>query len=279
MEGGWVLSMAYMNRAATLAALVVCSLSATAQDKKLSCDGNWGGRQESACEMREMTVAATGRLEVNAAPNGGIRVSGWDRGEILVRAQVRAQAETKPEADQLLKEVRVVAAGGKVESDGPKWDSGMRDNKKSWSVSFEIFVPKRGDLKLDTVNGGINVADVAGNIEAHTVNGGLNFARAGGRVKGETVNGGITMDLDGATWQGEGIDLETVNGGVNLRVPESYSAQVRASTVHGGMNADFAGAQVEGKQSNRSMNLTLGSGGPVVKLQTVNGGVSVKKKM
>jgi hypothetical protein len=268
-----------MNRAATLAALLVCSLGATAQEKKLSCESNGGGRQESACEMREMTAVATGRLEVNAAPNGGIRVSGWDRNEILVRAQVRAQAETRPEAEQLLKEIRVVSAGGRVESDGPKWEGGSKNNRKSWSVSFEIFVPKRGDLKLETVNGGINVAEVAGNIEAHTVNGGLNFARAAGRVKGETVNGGITMDLDGSTWQGEGIDLETVNGGVNLRVPEAYSAHVRASTVHGGMNADFAGAQVEGKDTNRSMNLTLGSGGPTVKLQTVNGGVSVKKKI
>ncbi len=279
MEGGWVLSMAYMNRAATLAALLVCSLGVSAQEKKLSCDSNWGGRDESACEMRETTMAATGRLEVSAAPNGGIRISGWDRGEIMVRAQVRAQAETKSEAEQLLKEVRIVSAGGKVESDGPKWEGGMKTNRKSWSVSFEIFVPKRGDLKLETVNGGVNVADVTGSIEAKTVNGGLNFARAGGKVKGETVNGGITMDLDGATWQGEGIDLETVNGGVKLSVPQSYSAQVKASTVHGGMNADFPGAQVEGKHSNRSMNLTLGSGGPVVKLQTVNGGVSVRKKM
>lgn len=266
------------NWAATLAALVVCSAGGAAQEKKLSCDGNWGGRQESACEMRESTMPATGRLEVDAAPNGGIRVAGWDRSEILVRAQVRASAETKGEAEQLLREVRVVSAGGKVESDGPKWERG-ESNRKSWSVSFEVFVPKRGDLKLETVNGGIKVTDVTGSIEAETVNGGLDFARIAGKVKGETVNGGITMDLEGSTWQGEGIDLETVNGGVKLNVPAAYSAQVKASTVHGGMNADFPGASVEGKTSNRSMDLRLGSGGPLVKLQTVNGGVSVRKKM
>lgn len=264
--------------AALLAALFVCSLGAAAQEKKLSCEGSRSGRQESACEMRESTMPATGRLEVDAAPNGGIRVAGWDRNEILVRAQVRASAETKAEAEQLLKEVRVVTAGGKVESDGPKWE-GMRDHRKSWSVSFEIFVPKRGDLKLETVNGGINVVDVSGGIEAETVNGGLNFARIAGKVKGETVNGGITMDLEGSTWQGEGIDLETVNGGVKLSVPAAYSAQVKASTVHGGMSSDFPGAQTEGKWANRSMDLRLGSGGPLVKLQTVNGGVSVKRKM
>jgi hypothetical protein len=271
--------MQFRKRAAVaMPALLMCSLGAAAQEKKLSCEGDWGGRGESACEMRESTMAATGRLEVNAAPNGGIRVAGWDRAEILVRAQVRARADTRSEAGQLLKEVRIVSAAGKVESDGPRWE-GVRNNTRSWSVSFEIFVPKRGDLKLETVNGGINVADVTGNIEAGTVNGGLNFARTGGKVKGETVNGGISMDLDGSTWQGEGIDLETVNGGVKLSVPAAYSAQLKASTVHGGVSADFPGADISGKYANKSMNLTLGSGGPLVKLQTVNGGVSVKKKM
>lgn len=280
MEGAQE-SMQFMNRAAvTMAALLIGATGLAAQEKRLSCEGggNWGGRGESACEMRESTMAATGRLEVDAAPNGGIRVAGWDKAEILVRAQVRARAETKAEAEQLLKEVRVMTAGGKVESDGPKWE-GIRNNQKSWSVSFEIFVPRKADLKLETVNGGINVADVSGDIHAETVNGGLNFARAGGRVKGETVNGGITMDLDGSTWRGEGIDLETVNGGVKLNVPASYSAQVKASTVHGGMSADFDGAQITGKYANKSMDLRLGGGGPLVKLQTVNGGVSVKKKL
>lgn len=265
------MAMMLMRRTAALAGLAVAGLVGAVQERQISCESSWGGKGESACEIRESTMPASGRLEVNAAPNGGIRIAGWDRSAVLVRAKVQASADTKAEAGQLLKEVRVIAAGIKVESEGPKVSG------KSWSVSYEIFVPRKSDLKLRTVNGGINVAEVHGDIEAGTVNGGLRFARSAGRVKGETVNGGITMDLDGSSWQGEGIDLETVNGGVTVSVPASYSARVEAATVHGGLNSDFASSQVEGHRSRKSLNLTLGSGGPLVKLQTVNGGVRVRR--
>lgn len=262
--------------APALAGLIVCSIGAAGQETKLACDGQWGGKGESACEMRESRMAAAGRLEVEAAPNGSISVKGWDKGEVLVRAQVRANAETKSEAEAMLKEIRVVNAASKVEAEGPQ-GSEWKGRNKWWSVSYEIFVPRRHDLKLHSVNGGISLSEVSGTLEVKTVNGGLRFAEVAGTVKGDTVNGGITMDLDGSTWQGEGIDLQAVNGGVRLNVPAAYSARIEASTVHGGLNADFGSEQVEQKRLNKSINLTLGSGGPLVRLRTVNGGVTVKK--
>ena len=60
-----------------------------------------------------------------------------------------------------------------------------------------------------------------------------------GDVHGRTSNGGVDVDLDGATWQGEGLDVETSNGGVRLRMPEQYSARLEAGTVNGGINVDF----------------------------------------
>lgn len=257
------------------AAMLAACLAATGQEKKLSCDGQRGGG-EAACEMRETTMTASGRLEVEAAPNGSIRVQGWDGREVLVRAQVRANAATQAEAEAMLKEVRVETAGSKISSDGPK-SIGWSGRNKWWSVSFEVFVPREQDLALNSVNGGISVSQVTGSLNAKTVNGGLKFSEVAGAVKGETVNGGISMALEGSTWKGEGIDLQTVNGGVKLNVPEAYSARIEASTVHGGLSADFGGEMKQSDRANKRVSLALGSGGPLVKLRTVNGGVSVKK--
>lgn len=261
------------------AAFFLALTIAPAQDKKLNCDdGSRGdGRQSRVCEMRESTVAPGGKLAVDAAPNGGIRVAGWDKNEILVRAKVEAWGDNDAEARGRLAEVRIATSGNTVKADGPKSFGSWGGNQK-WSVSYEVFVPRKIDLKLDTVNGGINVADVRGNMKFQTVNGGVHLARMAGMVRGETVNGGVNVDLAGNTWEGEGLELETVNGGVTVAVPAAYSASFHAGTVNGGMNSDFDGATIVGKHGPKKMDLKLGAGGPTVKLETVNGGVKIRRK-
>jgi hypothetical protein len=243
-------------------------------DKQLSC-GDGGGRNHRVCAMQENTMPASARLDVDAAPNGGISVQGWEKNEILVRAKVEAWGDTEAEAQQRLKEVKVIASGGKVKADGPK---SMFGGNQKWSVTFEIFTPTKINLGLETVNGGITVRDVSGDLSFETVNGGITLARIGGNAKGETVNGGINVELSGKTWAGDRLEVETVNGGVNVEVPEGYSAQFKAETTNGGLSADFPGAQVKGTWGHKSLDMTLGSGGPVVKVETVNGGLKIRKR-
>ena len=263
------------------AAFFLALAIAPAQDKKLACDDRSDGasRQNRVCEMRESTMVVNGKLNVDAAPNGGIRIAGWDKNEILVRAKVEAWGDSGAESSDRLREVRVVTSGDSVKAEGPKsmglWGGG---GNQKWSVSYEVFVPKKIDLKLGTVNGGINVADVRGNMNFQTVNGGVTLARTAGRVKGETVNGGVNVDLAGTTWEGEGLELETVNGGVTVTVPAAYSANFHAGTVNGGLNTDFEDATIQGKSGPKKLDLKLGSGGPTVKLETVNGGVRIRRK-
>lgn len=138
--------------------------------------------------------------------------------------------------------------------------------------------PRKIDLKLDSVNGGINVSDVRGNLRFQTVNGGITLSGVNGTVKGETVNGGVHVDIAGNRWEGEGLEVETVNGGVVLTVPAAFAANVHAETVNGGMTTNFDGAVVEGKWGPKKMDLRVGGGGPRVSVTTVNGGVQIKKK-
>jgi hypothetical protein len=261
------------------AAFFVTIAIAPAQDRKLACDDKSRGdsKRSRVCEMRETTMAVSGKLAVDAAPNGGIRIAGWDRNEILVRAKVEAWGDDDAEARGRLTEVRVTTSGTTVTAEGPKSMGSWGGNQK-WSVSYEVFVPRKIDLKLNTVNGGINVADVRGNMTFETVNGGVTLARTAGKVKGETVNGSVNVDLSGTTWEGEGLELETVNGGVTVSVPAAYSASFHAGTVNGGMNSDFEGATIQGKWGPRKMDLKLGSGGPTVRVETVNGGVRIRRK-
>jgi hypothetical protein len=236
-------------------------------------EGNWGSDDnEQHCEVRDSTMPA-GPLNVDAGQNGGIVVEGWDRNEIRVRAIVRGSARDAARARELVGQVQVQAGGGRVYSTGP--DSLRREN---WSVSYRINVPRKNDLDLRANNGGITIANVQGNMRFDTTNGGVKLQDIGGRVNGETRNGGLNVMLSGNRWEGEGLDVETSNGGVTLALPENYNAELETRTVNGGVRIDFP-ITVQGELTGRrGFTTTLGSGGPLVRVRTTNGGVKIARR-
>jgi Putative adhesin len=253
-------------------AFFVAALPALAQEKTLSCnDRNSHGSMVTHCEMREMSVGFAGRLSVDAGTNGGVKVKGWDNAGVLVRARVEATAADEGSAAALSAQVRVDVSAGQVSASGPATTSG----DGGWSVSYEIFVPRRGDLNLKANNGGIAISDVAGTIQFETKNGGVSLKRLAGDVEGKTQNGGVNVELAGARWEGAKLDARTKNGGVNISMPESYSAHFEGSTVNGRMNIDFP-MTVHG-EIGRKLATDLGSGGATIHVETTNGGVNIKR--
>ena len=167
------------------------------------------------CEVRESTLPA-GPLAVDAGDNGGITVEAWDGNDIRVRAVVRGSARTEGRAREIASGVQVQSGGGRVSATGPDRD---RDRREWWSVSYRINVPRKNDLNLNARNGGITITGVNGNLRFDTTNGGVRLTDLAGRVNGATRNGGLTVNLGGSRWEGEGLDVETSNGGVTLAVP------------------------------------------------------------
>lgn len=234
---------------------------------------NWGDERQGFCEVREYTVPAAGAMmAVDASPNGGISVEGSARRDIVVRAKVTATAATSDQARAIAARVQVVATADRVTADGPD-NLGRRE---SWYVSYRLAVPTATPLSLQSQNGGISIDNLNSRVEFRTVNGGVTLKRMGGDVEGRTSNGGVTVDLDGDTWQGAGLDVETSNGGVKLAIPAGYNAHLETGTVNGSLNIDFP-VTVQGKIG-RTFSTDLGSGGPTLRVKTSNGGVKITKK-
>jgi DUF4097 and DUF4098 domain-containing protein YvlB len=214
-----------------------------------------------------------GPLNVDAGQNGGIVVEAWDRNDIRVRAIVRGRAREAARARELASQVQVQAGSGRVYATGPDY---LR--RESWSVSYRINVPRKNDLDLRGTNGGITIVGVTGNMRFDTTNGGVRLQDVGGRVNGETRNGGLNVMLSGNRWDGEGLDVETSNGGVTLAIPDGYNAELETRTVNGGLRIDFP-ITVQGElTSRRGLSTTLGSGGPLVRVRTTNGGVKIGRR-
>jgi hypothetical protein len=228
------------------------------------------------CEERTMgwSARAGGSLNVDARPNGGISVEGWDRDSVAVVVRVQAQAGTEEGARDLAQHVLVTHTGDQLSSDGPA--TGRRQN---WSVSFVIRAPKRMNLDIQTVNGPLDVADVNGTIRMRAVNGPLSLDNLAGDVRAQAENGPLHVALTGSRWDGAGLDAETSNGPLTLDVPEGYNARLETGTVNGPMDLGFP-ITVEGRigpGSHRRITTTLGSGGAPIRAVTTNGPASIRK--
>ena len=110
---------------------------------------------------------------------------------------IQTNADNDNQAEALAKQIRINMDGGQISAEGPSSVS-----RKWWSVSYEIYVPRRSNLEAVTHNGGVSAADVEGDLDLRATNGGISVKNVAGDVHGETTNGGVIASLTGTSGVG-----------------------------------------------------------------------------
>ena len=225
-------------------AIGLCAISAHpalarshGDNESCSANRNWDHDRANYAESREQHLAAASLNSINSGPNGSIRVYGWDKADVFVRACIQTSAPTDAEAQQLASQVRIANGPGDIEASGPE-----QQDDSYWGVSYEVWVPAASNLKLEASNGSIRVEGVRGQLRAQSLNGSVHLNAVGGDVDVSATNGSLDLDLTRGGrpgWTSSGIKLSTVNGSVRLTVPRDFSARVEASTVNGSVHTDF----------------------------------------
>lgn len=283
----------YIAAACTAAVIGITAVAALGQDDKVKIKEtkaehkvknkefchNWNWSKDdkvNISDLREQTLPASGSITVDAGRNGGIKVIGEDRNDILVRSCVQAWGTDENAAKAVAAGVRVNTAGT-IRAEGP--------DEKGWSVSFQLRVPRSTALDLSAQNGGISIYGVDSTANFKTVNGGVHLSNVAGNFTGTTVNGGLHVALEGTNWRGTGLNVTTTNGGVHLELPATYSARIETGTVNGGFHSnipalnvtqeDTKGADYWSKHRPKRIDTVLNNGGPTIRLTTTNGGIHI----
>ena len=207
--------------------------------------------------------------------NGDVSIEVWDRDEVRVYA---VKSASSPELLDGL-EVQVSDGGNelKIDTRYPSMRGSNSHEKRFTKVEYTLTVPRTVMLdEIDLVNGNLTVAGVEGGIEAETVNGNIMIRDFVGKAELATVNGDIEAFVDRLGASDE-IDLESVNGRLDLYLSSSIGADVRADSVHGSLRNDFGIEVHKGKYVGSDFNGSIGGGGPQVSLETVNGSIKVHR--
>ena len=221
---------------------------------------------------------ANGRVSVSNI-NGSITVEAWDRNEVKLEAVKTADSrETLAEVEL---QIDARPESFSVETDYSSWknrDGGQRWKDKKMRVDFRLMVPRGANLnEIESVNGSIALSNFTNYTKASAVNGQVKATNLRGTAILSTVNGTTEVDFDNVQPNSK-IELSTVNGSVNLLVPSDINATVKADTVNGSINNDFGLPVRKGQYVGRDLYGKIGSGEAKINLESVNGGLSIKRK-
>jgi DUF4097 and DUF4098 domain-containing protein YvlB len=222
-------------------------------------------------------LAANGRVSV-ANINGDVHISAWDRNEVKVDAVKRAYSQER--LSEVTIDVNNTADSVSIKTKYPDrnqtFNNRNRENSSA-SVEYTLTVPRGARLDgAELVNGSLDVQGVQGDVSASLVNGEVKAAGLGGEVRLSTVNGSVEADVARLD-EAKSITLNSVNGSLVLVVPSGANAQVKANTLHGAITNDFGLKVDDGPYVGHELTGQIGTGGPRIKLNNVNGSISIKR--
>ncbi len=223
---------------------------------------------------------------------GGITVRGTNRKDVLVTARPEMDRPSRrfdPDASGLRRIPQ--SAGYRITEEANRVR--VSSDSPNRSVSFEIEVPSRTNLKLSTVNDGeILIENVDGDIDVSNTNGGIALNGVAGSVNAGTTNGNVRATLTRVTAERE-MAFTSLNGTVDVTLPSSTKASLRLRSDNGDIYSDFdmqlapvAAPTIQDSRSsngryrinrNKSIVGTINGGGPEFELRTFNSNVYVRR--
>lgn len=273
-------------------AIAVLLLTSTAHASELTChsmNSNWWDESTATGEQRlSIPVNSSGTLHVNAAKNGGVKVSGWDGDHYEVLACKVAAGKDDADAQQHVAQIKMVLNGDQLSVEGP---AGER-----WTAFLMIHAPRNVNLDLNATNGPIDVREFSGTLNVQAQNGPVALRNCSASLKvtaengpielvGTTgsailnaTNGPVEVKVRGSAWTGGQVEARSENGPIVLAVPEGFqSAFLVEASEHAPMSCKAALCdQARKTWDNRARRIEYGNGSPILKISTENGPIAVQ---
>jgi hypothetical protein len=222
---------------------------------------------------RTYTLAERGAVSLRNS-NGRIVVTAGDGNVLEVMAEKIVRAHTEENARLVLGRVTIeeTIAPDRIALATARTGVGMHFNSAT-RVDYTLRVPRGAAVTVRSTNGDIEITGVGGPLEVRTTNGRISGSALRSSATVETTNGLVSLDFE--TFGESGVTCETTNGAVDVTIPRTANASVSVKVTNGGIEVDDFEMKVVEK-SRRRFEGTIGSGGPLIRLETTNGRVRLR---
>jgi DUF4097 and DUF4098 domain-containing protein YvlB len=293
----------------------ICSgaaLLALAVAGSAACSINLNAEQYVKKEHK--TFAVTGKADVELKTfDGSIEVTSWDKPEVAVTIERRADTQADAEALKVTAEQngnRIIVHAVKPER-REEMQVGFHHGR---SVRFVVSLPRttdlnatsgdgsisvtgitgrvnarsgdgsiatsdiKGDVAVDTGDGSVSVDNVTGNLKVNTGDGSVSIKGQPQALVAHTGDGSVRVDVASGGGSPTGDwELTTGDGGIHVTLPANFNAHLDAHTGDGGIDANDFGLRPNGEDRN-DLRGAIGTGGPTLRLRTGDGGITLSKR-
>jgi len=202
---------------------------------------------------RTFNIDAGKRLDLNLETGGGITITGWDKNQVAVTANRHGR-----DADKIDVEMDERSSGLSIRT-SHNWRRG------NGGVDFEIRVPRRFNVTLETMGGEIKITGVEGRFRGQTMGGEINLADLRGEVDLKTMGGDITLrdsSVDG--------EVETMGGEVYI---SDVTGNVKGTTMGG--EVTYRNVKTGGRDGAEAREVRINTMGGDINLDDAVGGADV----
>ena len=259
---------------APLAAAIACVTLALG-----ACNLDFSNRAEAHDQwQRHYTLAQGGTFEIHNT-NGAIHIEpgAGDAVEVTADRSVKASDDAAAKDALAHMEIQETVSPGQITLDNTSGGAGLSLMGLSRRIDYRVKLPAWANVTLRSTNGQIDVAGprLTGIFRASATNGRITATGLENSAVVEATNGEVRIEVN--RLGEDGLSCQTTNGPIAVTVPASVNARLSARVANGGISTEGLNLTVA-EQSRRRLDGTLGEGGPLIRLETTNGPVSIKGK-
>ncbi len=255
-------------------------------------------KKEFPVQKAVATVLAIYDLE------GSINVEGYAGDKVVLEIDKVISAKTSEQLETGKKEFKLEfeqKSDSIIVYIAEPYDTRPHQDRQRWNdrhieyrcqLQFTVKVPYDMSLDIRTVNNGsLTIQNVNGSLKAHNVNGGIAIKNAKGATEARTINGGVTVNY--LSVPTDSSSYYTLNGTLEVTYPATLSANIQFKSMNGAFYTDFENTEplplfvvknVENAGKGTMYRLDVarrikfGNGGTVLKFETMNGNIYIKKQ-
>ncbi len=149
-------------------------------------------------------------------------------------------------------------------------------NLATKSVSGSVAVGDiDGEVRVSSISGSVGIGDVNGQVQVSSISGQVNVGQAVGHFTASSVSGSVTATIKRLSEQG--VRIKSISGQVELRFTDELNAELEVSSISGRVYADVPNVTVQGKLEPANFRARIGSGGALISISSISGGVRLAR--